>query len=139
MEFEKLLEKVTREDMEQFYEKTKPVMTFKRAYTPGSLDFRFYLPFPKSPFWNLYSFEGEFRLAHNLETLKDIETLHPFAAPVVFRPIIADIMVQIPEGLMGAVAGFEVNIGKDGVQSCERNGHSYHKVITRLYYRDEGR
>ncbi len=68
--------------------------------------------------------------ADELAFLDAIVTYHGFAAPAFFKPLIAEVLAQIPEKYLGKVAAFET-VSAD--LDCTYSIDSYHYTLTRLY------
>ena len=63
----------------------------------------------------------------NLDPYKILRTIHYYATPAIFHPLLEDILAQIPEEDIGRVVAFETN--HVGFTDDER----YHLAETRLY------
>ena len=69
--------------------------------------------------------------AGNLEQLARITTYHTFAAPVFFKPSVAEVLAQIPPRYVHATAAFEIPTGP--MYQYIKTSRECHKAKTTLY------
>ena len=75
--------------------------------------------------------------ARKLKPLKDITTYHTYGYYRMFKPSIAEVLAQIPEGLLAATIAFEIverpETAADLDKHSEALNDGYHVATTRLY------
>lgn len=73
--------------------------------------------------------------ANDLEVVRTIPTLHTFAAPVFFKPTIAEVMAQLPEDLDGVVAFSTQGPADADEMDDDAYRAGFHLATTTLYRR----
>jgi hypothetical protein len=68
--------------------------------------------------------------ARGLTSLCEITTIHSYAAPVLFKPDLAEVLAQIPSDLLARVTAF-TTVPHDDRQFTD--GGEYHRAVTTLY------
>ncbi len=128
--------KISDERLEELASRIKPVVRFIKIEHPNLVIFR------QSSDGDLYYIEDggprNFSFIRdakakcladdiNLDPYKILRTIHNYATPAIFHPLLEDVLAQIPEEDIGRVVAFETN--HVGFTEDER----YHLAETKLY------
>lgn len=113
---EGLVPEIKRERLEALAFYIKPVLRYSRNPETDELTgndkgkLLFYSRTKINPYdWEFQAHFEPGELAKGLKQFEEIGTYHGYAAPVMCRASIADVIAQLPENLIGRVVAFEIN------------------------------